>query len=157
MCGGIPVYEIKLNPKAEILSTTDTGLGSIPMSFRYENTDGNRFLILNVNTRSNKNNVLRHYARSRQYAENVRWLSGNSLPAYVYGNPEMYVLCKSDGNSMSVGLWNFFADTALSPVVELNKKYKDISFINCSGTLCGDRVQLCDIPPFGFAAFEVRK
>ena len=74
------------------------------MSFRYENSDGNRFLILNVNTRSDRDNVLKHYARSRQYAENVQWLSGNKLPAYVYGNPELYVLCKKDKNAMAVGL-----------------------------------------------------
>ncbi len=126
------------------------------MSFRYENSDGNRFLILNVNTRSDRDNVLKHYARSRQYAENVQWLSGNKLPAYVYGNPELYVLCKKDKNAMAVGLWNFFADTALSPTIELDKEYSDISFLNCGGELCGGKVKLCDIPPYGFAAFEVR-
>lgn len=126
------------------------------MSFRYENSDGNRFLILNVNTRSDRDNVLKHYARSRQYAENVQWLSGNKLPAYVYGNPELYVLCKKNENTMAVGLWNFFADIAIEPVVELDREYSGISFLNCSGMLCGDKVRLCDIPPYGFAAFEVR-
>ena len=153
---GAQIYDVRLKNGALILSDTETSHGIIPMSFRYENGNGNRFLILNVNTRSDRDNVLKHYARSRQYAENVQWLSGTKLPAYAYGNPELYVLCKKDNNTMTVGLWNFFADTALSPTVELDKEYSDISFLNCSGELCGDKVRLCDIPPYGFAAFEVR-
>ena len=153
---GVPVCDVRLKNGALILSDTETSHGIIPMSFRYENSDGNRFLILNVNTRSDRDNLLKHYARSRQYAENVQWLSGNKLPAYVYGNPELYVLCKKDKNAMAVGLWNFFADAALSPTIELDKEYSDISFLNCSGELCGDKVRLCDIPPYGLAAFEVR-
>ena len=57
---------------------------------------------------------------------------------------------------MTVGLWNFFADIAIEPTVELDREYSDISFLNCGGELCGDKVRLCDIPPYGFAAFEVR-
>lgn len=153
---GIPVCDVRLKNGALILSDTETSHGIIPMSFRYENGNGNRFLILNVNTRSDRDNVLKHYARSRQYAENVQWLSGIKLPAYVYGNPELYVLCKKDNNTMTVGLWNFFADIAIEPTVELDREYSDISFLNCCGELCGDKVWLCDISPYGFAAFEVR-
>lgn len=153
---GVPIYDIKLKNGALILSDTETSHGIIPVSFRCENSDGNRFLILNVNTRSDRDNLLKHYARSRQYAENVQWLSGNKLPAYAYGNPELYILCKKDKDTMTVGIWNFFADTAFSPTIELDKEYSDISFLNCGGELCVDKVKLCDIPPYGFAAFEVK-
>ena len=51
LTGGISVCDIKLNAKAEILSETITENGAIPMSYRYENADGQRFLVLNMNTR----------------------------------------------------------------------------------------------------------
>lgn len=155
--GGIPVNRLTLKAGAEILSDTETADGSIPMSFRYENGDGNRFLVLNMNTRSSNGNVLRHYARSRQYAAQTVWLSGKKLPAYVYGCPALYLQCRQDTDSLAVGLWNFFPDTAIAPVAELAGTYSRIEFIQCSGRLEGDRVFLSDIPPYGFAGFSVSR
>ena len=57
---------------------------------------------------------------------------------------------------MSVGLWNFFADSVLAPVVELDRKYSTAEFVNCTGRLEGDRVILSELPAFGFAFFEVK-
>lgn len=153
---GATFYDIKLKNTAEILSDVETGSGRIPMSFRYENASGNRFLVLNINTRSDSDNILKHYARSRQYAEQIKWLSGQKLPAYAYGNPALYIQCKQGKGALAVGLWNFCADIAIEPIVELNKEYQKIEFINCDGRFEGDRVYLTDIPPFGFVAFEVR-
>ena len=48
------------------------------------------------------------------------------------------------------------AAIASAETKKLDKEYSDISFLNCIGELCGDRVKLCDIPPYGFAAFEVK-
>lgn len=148
-------YNITVNKKAEILSDIKTESGIIPLSYRYENADGNRFLVLNVNSRRDSSSMLKHYARGRQIADNVPWLSGNKLPAYVYGHPSLYMQCKQGENSMSVGLWNFFADIAISPVVELGKTYSDIRFINCNGRLENDKVYLDDIIPFAFVGFEL--
>jgi hypothetical protein len=50
---------------------------------------------------------------------------------------------------------NFFADTAIEPVVELSRPYQSVNFFNCSGRLENDRVYLCDIAPFAFAGFEL--
>lgn len=64
--------------------------------------------------------------------------------------------CEKDDNSMAVGLWNFFPDTVIEPVVELAKEYSEIEFINCSGKLNGNKVHLSDILPFEFVGFEVK-
>lgn len=150
------IYNIIVDEKAEILSDIETERGRIPVSYRYENADGNRFLVLNINTRKGNPNLLFNYERSRQYAEIVPWLSGERLPAYVYGNPALYIQCKTDGESLSVGLWNFYADTVINPEVVLDREYNDIEFINCNGRLERDRVYLEDIIPYGFAGFEVK-
>lgn len=152
---GATVYGITLADGAEVLSVAETAAGCVPMSYRYENADGNRFLVLNINTRSEKDRPLKQYARSRQYAQEIPWLSGESLPAYVYGHPALYLQCKRDRDAMAVGLWNFFADPVLSPTVELDRAYSSVRCLGCEGTLDGNRVRLSDVPPFGFVAFEV--
>lgn len=151
------IYDIKLKDRAEILSDTQTTHGIVPISYRYENADGHRFLVLNVNTRSDNDHILKNYARSAQYAEQIQWLCGQKLPAYIYGNPALYMQCKQGEDSLAVGIWNFFADTAIDPIVQLNRKYSQIEFINCNGRLEDNKVYLTDIPPFGFAAFEVKE
>lgn len=153
---GASVYDVVINKKAEILSDLHTSNGSIPISYRYENADGNRFLVLNINTRFNNSSMLKHYAKGRQLAENIPWLSGNKLPAYIYGHPSLYIQTKEKEDHLAVGLWNFFDDTAIEPVVELGKEYAEIQFTNCNGRLEKDKVYLEDIVPYAFACFEVR-
>lgn len=152
------VYDIELSDTATVLSNIETALGTLPMSYCYENSDGKRFLVLNINTRAGFDApmALKNYARSRQYADAVQWLCGEKLPAYCYGHPGLYIQCKSDQQELSVGLWNFCADIAINPMVELSEQYANIQFINGNGELKGDRVILSDIPAFGFAGFTVR-
>lgn len=152
------VYDIDIAGTAVVLSDIETDLGTLPMSYAYENANGNRFLVLNVNTRPGLDApmALKNYARSRQFADMVPWLSGKKLPAYCYGHPGLYIQCKSDQQELSVGLWNFYADIAIHPVVELSKEFNSIQFINGHGKLIGDRVILDDIPAFGFAGFSVK-
>ena len=153
----IPVCMVSLKEGVEVLSDTETAKGVYPTSFRYENKKGQRFFVLNAKPDFSGNNILKHYARSRQIEENVRWLSGKRLPAYCYGNPAMYTICKESENELAVGLWNLHADIAMDPVVELSETYSKIAFIGCSGKLQGNKVLLGDIPAFGFAVFNLTK
>ena len=67
-------------------------------------------------------------------------------------------LCKKDEKSMSVGLWNLFADSVMNPVIELDQGYASADFYHCSGRLESNRIVLDeDIPPFGFAFFTVHQ
>ena len=113
--------------------------------------------MININVAVDDSTALRQYERGRQVADNIAWLSGEKLPAYVYGYPSLYMQCKEGNDSMAVGIWNFFADTAIEPVVQLGESYDDIKFINCGGRLENDKVYLNDIDPFAFAGFEVFK
>jgi len=153
---GTAVYDTVLKEGAEVLSYVETHLGNTPASFRYENAEGSRFFILNMNSRGGLTNLMMHYERSRQLAEQAKWISGNKLPAYVYGNPALYMQCKKNDSAMAVGLWNFFDDTVMDGEVKLDKAYSSIRFVNCSGRLEGDTVYLDDITPFAFAGFEVK-
>ena len=99
--------------------------------------------------------LYRQYTRSRQLEKNIKWLSGNALSAYISGNPDLYVMTKSNGKALSVGLWNFFQDYIKEPVVTLDKTYSKIKYINCTGTLKDNTVHLSKIQPYEFVAFEV--
>ncbi len=155
MISGATVFDITVKDNAEILSCVKTPDGIVPVSYRYENADGNRFLVFNIRVSQKYSAMLKHYERGYQIAQNVTWLSGVKLPAYIYGHPSLYMQCKKNEKAMAVGLWNFFADTVMEPVVELETPFRDIRFINCSGKMEKDKVCLSDIDPFAFAGFEV--
>lgn len=154
---GINVYQLVLKDGAEVLSDTETEKGLYPTAFRYENEKGQRFFVLNVPPHVSNNNILKQYARSRQIAENILWISGKQLPAYCYGHPAMYTIVKEGDRQLAVGLWNLHADIAMDPVVELAETYSAIDFIGCTGRLEGKKVILSDIPAFGFAGFNLTK
>lgn len=152
---GAVACDVVLNPRAEILSEAWTPKKTIPMSYRYENANGERFLVLNINTRESET-LLKTYARSRQIAEAVEWF-GEKLPAYCYGNPALYMQAKMGEDSLSVGLWNFHADAIYDARIELSKQYSKVEFVNCTGHLDGDTVIIDKIGAFEFACFEVEK
>ncbi|MBP3376441.1 MAG: hypothetical protein J6L83_06715 [Clostridia bacterium] len=151
------VNDITLKSGAEILSEASTSGKSIPVSYRYENANGERFLVLNINTRGSEN-LLKHYVRGRQIADAVNWLSGEALPAFCYGHPALYLQTKrgADG-SLAVGLWNLHPDAIYDAEIELADSYSSIRFVNCSGRLDGDRAFIDRINAFEFACVEVKE
>ncbi|MBQ8742896.1 MAG: hypothetical protein IJZ03_05965, partial [Clostridia bacterium] len=68
----------------------------------------------------------------------------------------LYILSSKDNERMSVLLINHFMDEVFDPVVELDKSYSEIRFVNCSGRLEGDKVYLDTVPAYGVAAFEIK-
>ena len=152
----VTVYDVKLKEGAEILSDMGTDFGTTPISYRYENEKGQRFLVLNYNTREGDPHFQYHYERGRQIAENLPYLSGKKLPAFTSGHPHLYMQCKkSEDGKCAVGLWNFFADEAENVTIHFDKEYENCRFLRCEGTLSKNTLTLDVIPPFGFAAVEV--
>ena len=132
------------------------------MSYLYENSRGERYLVLNINmgncTEKSFADIKNIYPRGRQIAECSEWLSGRALPAYCGGDPFTYLLAKECDDGLAVGVWNLFADEMIKPVVELGECYSEIEVAaNTHGVLEGRRVRLSDIPPYGFAFFKVKK
>ena len=157
---GARTYDIALDEKAEILSYALSGDKRIPLSAYYENGKGQRFLLLNFNTeKSAFADISRHYKRSRQYADAIERISGKKPPAYVYGAPSLYIMCRREEESgaLAVGFWNFFADPVYAPFAELDGEYTVKDSVNCTAEIKKDRLYLSDIPAFGFAAVKLIK
>lgn len=153
--------KVTLNKKAEVLSycvyKDQNGVRSeSPAAFFYQNDRADKFIIFAFDGYFNHSSSYRTYTRAKQLTGAIEKFSENILPCSCLGNPDLYVLCKKDNSSMSVGLWNMFADSIHQPIIKLNKKYKEITFINCNGRLDGDKVYLSEMSAFTFAGFEVK-
>lgn len=132
-------------------------------AYRYENDEGQRFLVFPfvAETAWGKGvwfkGDFKSYYRQRQLAEGAAWVAKKPLPAMCYGNPFLYVIAKKDqeGN-MAVGIWNFFADEVMHPIIELDEAYESADIYLKRGHLDGTRLVLDeDIPPYGFVLFNV--
>lgn len=142
---------IKPDEKAKIVSF----YGEDPAAYLYENSAGRRFMVLCFDAFKCDESLWRQYTKGRQIADAIPWLSGEKLPAYSFGNPDLYIMAKEGGGKLAVGLWNFHPDAVKRPVIELKKEYKKARFFNCEGSLEGDKLTLSRLEPFGFCFAEL--
>ena len=151
-------YDIKINPQCNIISlgANDLENPNIPFCYSYQNCNGHKFLVFNCNAKDSEK-LLKHHANARIIANNTQWLSGEKLPAFCYGNPNLYIQCKEDDEHLVIGIWNFFEDEVINPVILLSRKYQHAEFLCGVGKLCGDQVCLDDIPPYAFRGIVLNK
>ena len=141
-----------------LFGDTEVSEGRTPVSFFYENKEGQRFLVLNINTRSPRDTLLKHYERARQYQKAVKWISGESLPVEISDHPALYMICKKgEDGSLATGLCNLHGDGIYDAEALLADDYKEIEFINCMGRLEGRKVYIEKIEAFSFAGFVLKK
>jgi len=160
---GFKARRLTLDPSCEVDSSflldcdfLDVGRNRIPASYFYTNGSGGKFFVFSFDAYFNGQGMSRSYPRARQLRRAVEKLSGQCLPAFIDGNPDLYVMTKeSSSGERAVGLWNCFSDEVLSPIVKLDRQYAKISFLGCRGRLDGNRVMLDDIPAWKFAGFVV--
>ena len=130
----------------------------LPYAYRYENAAGKRFFVLLSHAQSHRpdSGMLRGYHLQRAVTEGAEWVAGEKLPVKSPGNPGLYILAARGKNSLSVALFNCFADEITNPVVELDRAYARAEFLRCDGRLDGDRVTLsAPLPAFSYAFFKV--
>ncbi len=128
-----------------------------PASYVYENAQGNRFYVLAYDREPSRRNVnyYQNYYRQQDMVEALEYVGRKKLPAVCLKNPYLYVLAAKNEKAMSVMLANAYADEILEPKIVLDKPYKSIRFVGCSGRLEGDTVYLEEMGGFTMAAFEV--
>jgi hypothetical protein len=128
------------------------------LCYRYENAEGQRFLVYLFEGMSlhNDSGLLQGYLVQQVTAQGIEWISKKTLVAKCQGHPQLYMLCKQKGEKLTVGLFNCHADSIMTPVVTLAKDYKRMTcLINTDGTLNGNTVTLSEIPAYSWAAFSV--
>lgn len=141
-----------------IITDKDGANRCIPSCIKYENKDGQRFLIYAYNFDKVRRNTafMRNYMRQEQLIREYEWLAKEKLPAICRKHPDLYIMAKKKNKKTAVGLWNIYPDEIFTPVVELDREYKNIKFINADGSVEGNKVIFdSNIPAYGFAGFEV--
>lgn len=130
--------------------------GDFVASYTYTNADGERFLVLGADLYLSTKfpNFISGFYRERQIKRFIEEC-GKPLPAAAIGNPNLYIYTARGERSLSVLLVNAFADEIPSPEITLDREYRQIRFVHGSGKLSGNKAYLSEIPPYGFAVFEV--
>jgi len=147
-------YVVELKAGAETIG--ERAAGRPPFAFLYRNGAGEKYLVLPLEAYRNESGWHRTYAAGRLLADGIRRLAGRSLPAFLAGNPDVYLMAKDgDDGSRSVAVVNCFADALVEAPVEMDGDFSRVEFVNCSGRLEGRRVILDDVPAYAFAAFTV--
>lgn len=136
-----------------------------PATYRYKNEKGQKFFVLGYDSYRTTPHLICpdyivDYKRQRQLIEAIEWIDERPFVAKTYKHPFLYICAyrsASDG-SLALGLFNVFADGIYDCEIELGEYYSDIKFVNCDGELIGNRVKIKgEIPPYSFAAFELKK
>ena len=160
---GFTATDITVRESAKIHSVLKGGERESIGSYSYENAAGQKFLVFafdmyralyEIKGGAIYEHAMKQYARGEQIEAFITSL-GKKLPASMKGNPGCYMLCKEGKTGKSVWIGNFFADECMNTTVILDKEYSNIEFINCSGRLVGNRVELDRIGPFSYLGFSV--
>ena len=148
------LYKIEANKNANILSTFspyDTA-----GSYLYENSKSQRFYVLAFDaSKTEDEQYLLSYYRQKHLISSVEWLCGKVLPVICTKNPRLYTICAEKDGKMSVSLFNISVDEIINPVIKLDKTYTKINSTGVIGTVDKNTVTLSEIPPYGYALFEI--
>ena len=148
-------YKLKIDPQARLV-TSLKGPDVAGGAYEYEDAKGRRFLVYpfhaNEIRKRERERSFRCYCRMRQLVDSIAYIRRKPLDAACPNNPDLYIQCKKDAASLSIGLWNFFADEIIAPKIDLADSYTHAQFINCTGQLKDRNIVLSELAPFGFAA-----
>ncbi len=154
--GAADAVRLTVSPEAEILSRGETPEGeTVPLSYLYTNAAGRRYLVYACEGYFASQDWFRSYPRQRQIERFAAYCE-KRLPAFCPGHPELYLLAKKDGERLAVGLWNAFPDPVYAPRILVDGDWSAAEGFRCEAQIHGGAVTLGDLPPWGFAFFELR-
>ncbi len=161
MSGG-RFLKLALKPGAEPLSTLHgADAEDAPCCYRYENADGQRFLVYAFVARDSLqqldgHGVMRGIGRAKQLRRQLAWLSGREPDAVCACAPDLYTLVKKDADSLTVGLWNLGVHTVFEPTVQLGGDWAKIECGEGSAVLDGRTVTCGALTPFTCCFFTLK-
>ena len=131
-------------------------------AYTYENADGDRFFVFLYEADSNRtwapscnSGLLKNYATQDALIRYLPWIARHALPAYCKGNPELSLMCRRDGDTLAVAIFNCFADALVNPVIVLDGEYGEIECVGCNARLEGNKAVLTS-KLYGFSSAMIR-
>jgi len=155
-------YKAELKNSASVDSWQVQGGERFPAVYTYENADGQRFVVYCFHAQESfeighNRGLFRTWTRASQIRRLLPWLSGRKLDALCDAAPELYMMVKRNGDSLSVALWNFGADPVRRPVVRLGEEWPQIRCDWGEAKLQGDMVAVQKMAAFDCVCFTLKK
>lgn len=156
--GGGTYYNLEADERATYV-TRLKGKDAVGGAYHYEDQAGVRFLVYPFHAYESRQSrrTFRCHCRMRQLAASLTYLRRRPMDAVCLGNPDLYLQCKKDEQTLITGLWNFSADDIIQPKITLAETYAEARFINCTGQLHDKEIVLSDLAPYAFAAVALGK
>ena len=159
-------YAVSVRDSAEILSHFVlrhpfysgelSSMERFPAAYRYENPSGERYLVLCF-VAALADRGFCSYHKAEQIRRALPWLCGKELPACCPNNPDLYLLCKREGDCLCVGLWNLSSDPVFEPRLFLSEAYTQAEYLGCTGGLHKNEVTLSPLSAHSFCAVVLKK
>ena len=145
---------------ARVLLTLLADGEKFPLCYTYENGAGQRFFVWLFHAAQllRDSDLTKGYLIQEAMMNGIEWVAKKPLPVTCKKNPGLYIMCKKTENTMSVALFNAFADSIFTPTLTLDEAYAEFTAaVNTKGAVQGSTVTLSELPAFSFAAFTVKK
>lgn len=156
------VYRVSVKEGAEIVSRFISNeffaTESTPAAYRYENADGERFLVYAFDAEQQKDSSSLYwsYGRGIQLADQIEWLGGKPLPFRCERHPQLYAVCRRDESATAIALVNCHEDEILDAKLTFSEPIGEVEFLACTGKRVDDHTVTIDyVKPFGFVALRL--
>lgn len=149
-----------LSAGAEVQLLISANGAQYPLCYRYENAAGQRFLVWSFHaaTLMRDSDLFEGYLIQQAMTSGIEWVEKKPLPVKCEGHPQLYVMCRETEKTLTVGLFNCFADPIFTPTLTLNAPYRKVTqFVGTSVHLDENIARLDALYPFSFCAFTVEK
>ena len=148
--------------QSKILAAKDGKDSYFPACFTYENAAGQKFVVYTFKAQTSyeqrpQHGTFRGWCRAKQLRRLLPWLSGRQLDAICIPNPDLYIMTKRDGDTMTVGLWNFCEDYIKQPKVMLGEEWSEVIGNWGNAVLEGKCVTLDRLPAHECKVFTLKK
>ena len=151
-------YVCEINKEARVESVFPVNDGEIPASYRYENKDGQKFLVFLFDASAVKPNsgLSCSYYRQEQILDAVGWM-GDRIPAVIKKHPAMYTIVKEDDQKLAIAFSNFSIDPAYDVLIETDVKGKEIELIGAEGEMTEKGFKALCIQPWATGCVIIHK
>jgi len=151
-------YTCEIKKEAYVESAFPMTYGEIPASYRYENANGQKFLVFLFDASAVKPNsgLSCSYYRQQQILNAVGWMD-EKLPAVIRRQPGMYMILKQDDEKLAVAIANFSLDPAYDVLIETEIKGIKIETIGAEGKMTENGFSVTCIEPWSTGCVIIHK
>ena len=152
------ILRADLSDGARVLVYARTGDGDLPLLYRYENADGQRFLVTLVSglysLRSSA--IYKSYLFGEALKTGIEWLTRRPLPVRLPPDPGLYTVAGERDGARTLLLLNTYPDAVLDPRITLDAPVRSVECVGCTGHADGNTVLFdAPLPAFSFALLKI--